>query len=57
MEKGKMDGKERGTSDGNEWEEKHLKYRNLHELIRTREWTFLSCISTKDELGMKGTLV
>ena len=42
MEKGKWMKKERGASDGNEWEEKHLKYRNLHEFIRTRETTFLS---------------
>ena len=35
MEKGKWMKKERGASDGNEWEEKHLD-RNLHELIRTR---------------------
>ena len=36
-EEGEWMKKERGMSDGNEWEEKHLKDRNLHELIRTRE--------------------
>ena len=35
MEKGKWMKREGGMSDGNEWEEKHLKDRNLHELIRT----------------------
>ena len=47
MERGKWMGKERGTSDGKEWEEKHLKDHNLHELIGTREIAFLSYISTK----------
>ena len=32
-----------------------LKRTLLHELIRTREETFLSCISTSGELGTKGT--
>ena len=32
-----------------------LKEHKLHELIRTREYTFLSRISTSGELGTKGT--
>ena len=30
---------------------KALKRTLLHELIRTKEYTFLSCISTSGELG------
>ena len=52
-----MNGK--GTRD--EWRKRigkgTLKEHKLHELIRTREWTFLSGISTSGELGTKGTRI
>ena len=37
----------REMKDGNGIEGRHLKEAQLHELIGTRETTFLSCVRTK----------